>query len=185
MVANNVTKVSLVGLALSASLFGAGCGAPRGMAYTVIIDTSMSADQTEDTLKGIDAWVAAVPGLKLSPVITPCHGTEDAEHTICVFVDHGTHENRDQVGFTVWDEKLGAAGDSATSHIWANTLSRSDVASWRYLFINTVMHELGHAMTHADRHIAAPGHLMTLGATDTKGPQAITSADVDFFWSAR
>jgi hypothetical protein len=184
MKANSVTRTSLVTLALAALSFS-GCTASRSMAYTVVIDTDMSADQNEDILKSMDAWMTAVPGLKLTPVIASCNGTGSyVDHTICIFIDHGTPEDLNVMGTTHWDNAIESNGDSATCHIWQEAFADPVVIAATHAFLNIVTHELGHAITHNGSHLT-DGNVMMPAIPAGEAVGVITHADVAYFWAAR
>jgi hypothetical protein len=170
--------------------FSAGCAPQHGMHYQIMLDTSLSATQVEQVIQGGDAWMQAVPGLTLDYTVSSCNSYGEWQHTICVFLDTGSapmsatyHEPA--LATTEWSHGFLAAptsvdADSATVHVWQSTLDQQTQPD---TFSNAVRHELGHAFTHTSRHIGA-GNLM-YGEETGLSAEGITSADVDYFWSAR
>ena len=63
-------------------LFGCRTDTIPGNHYTVYIDPAFSDAETESVVKGLDSWVAVIPSLRFSPIVSSCSGFGDGE--ICI-----------------------------------------------------------------------------------------------------
>jgi hypothetical protein len=179
----------LLGIAVLLAVASVGCGSEHGMFYTVEVDTSLSPDQVESVIQATEAWQAAIPGLELKVEINPCQGFGNSAHTICLFLDPGFAPG-DSLGtvlattdwsHSLWSESDSASADSATIHLWQNSLPIETLPNE---FTKIVAHELDHAFCHNSEHLAG-NHLMSAAVTLAPIESAITAEDIEYFWNAR
>lgn len=177
---------SYILLAMSLAIGSSACASEHGMHYTILIDSSIDANQVEAA--GAE-WESAVPGLSLDYVKQDCRSYGNSAHTVCVFLDmsipaiDSTYKIR-PCATTDWSHGFLAASDSvsadsATIHLWNVVMSSEDNDS----YINVIAHEIGHSLTHNSSHIGS-GNLMAPTSTGDV-VEAITESDVEYFWNAR
>jgi hypothetical protein len=163
----------------------------HGMSYNLILDPSLTLEEQEAVVTGSYAWEKAIPGLTFHYQWSACHGFGDSSHTICIYADQDTP--LDDNGYmidarTIFQHGFLTPSDSPASDSCSIDIHSANMANhgmpYPNVALNVVTHELGHAMTHNSQHIAA-GNLMSFCIVKQPEPEVITSADMDYFWSAR
>lgn len=171
-------KALLSVVALSA--LSVGCGTSHGLTYHIAMDPSVTAEEAELVLQSGEAWEKAIPGLKLTYMVAACNTITDEPGNICIVSDDATP--LDDSGNMI-DGHTDMSHDSSLI-----TLHPVNMANHNHPYhnvgLNTISHELGHALTGSGLHLAA-GNLMSAALRDCLTPEQITSADIAYFWAAR